>query len=307
MIVAISDPLGSAVGQIVSPFLPKIRFGILVLAIITSAALPLSFAVLAKPPTPPTYSGSLTSPPIGETLRAALNFDLGPIKLRRRKGEQFMTRTERLDFFILFFIFGVLVAGTSSFSVFIAQIFVPYGYSDVTAGLMGGIFLLSGLLAAIIAAPLFDRVLIHYLAKTVKAALPILSIAWICLIFVVKPNNLAGVYVVLVAISSVSFILLPVGLELGVEITHNAEASTAILWSGGNTVSVIWVLVMNTLRAGPDADPPLNMKRALIFNSAFISATTLLSIPFTGAQTRRKLDEQKAKDAAALQKEDVQI
>ena len=114
-----------------------------------------------------------------------------------------MTRTERLDFFILFFIFGVLVAGTSSFSVFISQIFVrtltpllhtrrptdslakvPYGYSDVTAGLMGGIFLLSGLTAAIIAAPLFDRVLIHYLAKTVKAALPLLSIAWICLIFV---------------------------------------------------------------------------------------------------------------------------
>ena len=63
---------------------------------------------------------------------------------------------------------------------------------------------------------------------------------------------------------------------------------------------------MNTLRAGPDANPPLNMKRALIFNAAFISGTTLLSIPFTGAQTRRKLDEQKAKDAAALQKEDVQ-
>ena len=48
-----ADPLGSAVGQIVSPFLTNIRFGILVLAIITSASLPLSFAVLAKPPTPP--------------------------------------------------------------------------------------------------------------------------------------------------------------------------------------------------------------------------------------------------------------
>lgn len=59
---------------------------------------------------------------------------------------------------------------------------------------------------------------------------------------IVKPDNLGGIYVVLVSISSVSFILLPVGLELGVEITHNAEASTAILWSGGNLVSVLWVL-----------------------------------------------------------------
>jgi len=214
-----------------------------------------------------------------------------------------MTRTERIDFFILFLAFGVLVAGTSSFSVFISQIFAPYGYSDVTSGLMGGIFLISGLVAAIISAPLFDRVLIHHLAMTVKIALPILTAAWVGLIFVVKPNNLAGIYVVLVSISSISFILLPVGLELGVEITHSAETSTAVLWSGGNTVSFCWVLVMNALRAGPDADPPLNMKRALIFNAAFIAGTALLSIPFTGAQTRRKLDEQKAKDAAAIQME----
>ena len=118
-----------------------------------------------------------------------------------------MTHTERLDFCILFFMFGALVAGTSSFSVFISQIFVrtlaallharratdtflPYGYSDVTAGLMRRIFLLSGL-AAITTAPLFDRVLIHYLAKTVKAALPLLSIAWICLIFVGGSDSLA--------------------------------------------------------------------------------------------------------------------
>jgi FLVCR family MFS transporter 7 len=149
----------------------------------------------------------------------------------------------------------------------------------------------------------------------------------------VKPNNLAGIYVVLIAISSVSFILLPVGLELGVEITHNAETSTAILWSGGNTVSVLWVLgekllllllfslsvillgfltvlssfpAMNALRDGPNGNPPLNMRRALIFNAAFITGTTLLSIPFTGAQTRRKMDEQKAKDVAAIQMENVQ-
>ena len=68
-----ADPLGSAVGQIVSPFLTNIRFGILVLAIITSASLLLAFAVLEKPPTPPSTrqfssrtaddTGSLTLPP----------------------------------------------------------------------------------------------------------------------------------------------------------------------------------------------------------------------------------------------------
>ena len=59
---------------------------------------------------------------------------------------------------------------------------------------------------------------------------------------IVRPNNLAGVFIVLVLIASISFILLPVGLELGVEITRNAETSTAVLWTGGNVVSFLWVL-----------------------------------------------------------------
>ena len=63
---------------------------------------------------------------------------------------------------------------------------------------------------------------------------------------------------------------------------------------------------MNALRDGPNGDPPLNMKRALIFNAAFIAGTTLITIPFTGTQTRRKIDEQKAKDAATIQMENVQ-
>jgi len=63
----------------------------------------------------------------------------------------------------------------------------------------------------------------------------------------VRPNNLAGIFVVLVLIASISFILLPVGLELGVEITRNAETSTAVLWTGGNAVSFLWVIGQSRL------------------------------------------------------------
>ncbi|KAG8813688.1 hypothetical protein FRC18_002346 [Serendipita sp. 400] len=179
MIVAISDPLGTALGQIIAPFIINRRLGILILALITTVALPLSFAVLPKPPKPPTYSGSLISPPIWQTL--------------------------------------------------------------------------------------------------------------------LKPDNLGGIYAVLVLIASISFILLPVGLELGVEITRNAETSTAVLWSGGNIISFLWVLVMDALRAPQTANPPLNMRKALIFNASFICATACLVIFFTGNQTRRKKDEEMAK------------
>ena len=127
---------------------------------------------------------------------------------------------------------------------------------------MGGVFLLSGLVAAILSAPIFNRVLVHHFARTVKVLLPSLGVVWIGLVFagqssstenfewvsdhflrpIVRPNNLIGIFVVLVLIASISFILLPVGLELGVEITRNAETSTAVLWTGGNVVSFLWVL-----------------------------------------------------------------
>jgi len=52
---------------------------------------------------------------------------------------------------------------------------------------------------------------------------------------------------------------------------------------------------MDALRAPSSADPPLNMRNALIFNAAFIAATACLVVFFTGAQTRRKKDEEMAR------------
>jgi len=52
---------------------------------------------------------------------------------------------------------------------------------------------------------------------------------------------------------------------------------------------------MDALRAPATADPPLNMRNALIFNASFIAATACLVVFFTGAQTRRKKDEEMAR------------
>jgi MFS transporter, FLVCR family, MFS-domain-containing protein 7 len=52
---------------------------------------------------------------------------------------------------------------------------------------------------------------------------------------------------------------------------------------------------MDALRAPATANPPLHMHNALIFNAAFIAATACLVIFFTGAQTRRKKDEEMAR------------
>lgn len=56
------------------------------------------------------------------------------------------------------------------------------------------------------------------------------------------------------------------------------------------------------MREGPNAHPPLNMHRALIFNGVFVFALSLsvLLLNFHGRQARRALDEQRAKEDAPV-------
>lgn len=48
---------------------------------------------------------------------------------------------------------------------------------------MGACLLLSGIVAAIVTAPLFDRVFTHHLAITIKLIVPILAGTWLSLIW----------------------------------------------------------------------------------------------------------------------------
>lgn len=120
-----------------------------------------------------------------------------------------MTLRERIDFLIVTPIFGVLVGATTAMSVLSGQWFVraiwsftdpiaflihfrgirtqqPSGYSDSTAGLLGATLLLAGIVSAAISAPLFDRVFTHRIGVTLKVLVPIVSLAWLSLIWASK-------------------------------------------------------------------------------------------------------------------------
>jgi FLVCR family MFS transporter 7 len=58
--------------------------------------------------------------------------------------------------------------------------------------------------------------------------------------------------------------------------------------------------VQGALRAGPDANPPLNMHKALIFNGVVVVSCSSLVFMIQGKQARKVLDEQKnqAQEAA---------
>ena len=110
--------------------------------------------------------------------------------------------------------------------------------------------LLSGILAAIVTAPVFDRVLTQHLGLAVRVVCPIIAAAWLSLIWAgkevilpfplgslvltilitVKPHNVGALFAIFVVIGVCSVTLLPVAVELGVEMTRNPDGSSAVLW-----------------------------------------------------------------------------
>ncbi|KAK7035498.1 hypothetical protein VNI00_011791 [Paramarasmius palmivorus] len=288
MICSVANPVGGAIGQLLSPMVGDTRQSILVLGIICTAVCPFVFAVQSAPPTPPTYSASQKPPSLPEFLKV----------LAGRSKVQQMSIRARLDFLLLVLIFGISVAATLTFSVLTGQIFEPQGYSTDISGLFGATLLLAGIVAAFMTSPLFDRVFTKHLAITAKILIPCVAGAWLSLVWAVKPNNTGGIFAVMAIIGAISITMLPVGLELGCDLTRNAEASSSILWLTGNLFGIIFVVVQNELRAGPDANPPLNMRRSLIFQGSMVMVAGALTLLLGGKQVRKELDEQKVQEVA---------
>jgi hypothetical protein len=105
--------------------------------------------------------------------------------------------------------------------------------SNLTSSLVGlfdATILLAGIVAALVGAPLIGRMFGRNLQWAVRTFLPIISACWIAQIWNVKPHNDGSIFAVMAIIGICSFLLLPVGLELGAEVTRNAEASCGLLW-----------------------------------------------------------------------------
>ncbi|KAG9316556.1 major facilitator superfamily domain-containing protein [Chiua virens] len=254
MLIAVANPIGGAIAQLLSPLGESVRQSILLLAIISSAVIPAAFIISNAPPTPPTYSGSKPSQTLTSLSRAVMGWPVPP--------EAYMTLHERIDFVIITLLFGVFVGATTALSTLSGEWFNPMGYSDTLSGLFGASLLLSGILASALTSPLMDRIFTHRLGITLKVLVPIVAAGWFSLIWAVRPNNIAALFVIFVVIGICSLSMLPIALELGVELTRNADGSASILWCSGNLFAII--LILGALRAPATANPPYNMRNALI-------------------------------------------
>ncbi|KAG6372329.1 major facilitator superfamily domain-containing protein [Boletus reticuloceps] len=283
LLFSAANPIGGAIGELLAPFVGTPRQSILVLAIISTATVPAVLFISDSPPTPPTYAGSKPAQSLTSLCRAVLGLSV--------QEDAYMTFHERLDFVIITILFGVFVGAANAFSVLSAEWLEPVGYSDTTAGLMSASLLLSGIVASGITAPLFDRIFTHRLGLTLRILVPIASVAWFSLIWAVRQNNAAALFAIFVVIGICSLTMLPIGLELGVELTRNADASASLLWCSGNLFAIILILGEGALRASSTANPPYDMKNAIILHGTIIMVFAVLVFFVRARQARRELDE----------------
>lgn len=238
----------------------------------TAACIP-SFFIPSAPPTPPSASSTTHTSTTRTTLLSSLR--------------TLLTNPSNLLIIIPFWIFVALFNSSSSL---LNQILYPYSYTETEAGIAGALLILVGLLSAALSSPLIDRYK-FYLAY-LKTAIPIIAFSYFVFIWAPGTRTLVYPYLVLSVLGAASFGLVPVALEFLVEISYplGPEVGSTVCWTGGQFFGGLFIIIENELKAGEGANPPLNMRRALIFQA--VVALVVMPLPLwlgmKGARVVRK-------------------
>lgn len=124
---------------------------------------------------------------------------------------------------------------------------------------MGATLVLAGIICAGIMSPLIDRVFINRAGILIRILSPSIAAAWISLIwasksltfilaqlpylhYLVRPNNALALFVIFGFIGACGVTLLPIALEMAVELTGSADASSALMWCVGSAFTIVFIL-----------------------------------------------------------------
>ena len=201
--------------------------------------------------------------------------------------------------------FSVYSGFFNAYSSLINQIYEPYGYSTDHCGFIGAVLIVVGLIGAAVLSPLIDRT--HAFIPAIRILVPIIGLSYIAIIFTpVSPPNLAGAMIVCGFLGAAAFSLLPLSLEYSIEQTHPAspEITSTILWSGGQLLGGIFLVVMDAMRdeVGTGVRPKRNLWAATVFEG--VLATLVVPGAFLikkrqSGKGRVEVDREAARAAAA--------
>jgi MFS transporter, FLVCR family, MFS-domain-containing protein 7 len=154
----------------------------------------------------------------------------------------------------------------------------PYGFTNDEAGIGGAVLIAVGLVTAAVTSPVLDRTKKFLLA--IRVLVPIIALSYLAFTWMPETRSIAGPYVVLAVLGASCFALVPVVLECLIELSHplSPEVTSTIAWAGGQLFGAIFIIVSDALVAGEDANPPKNMKNALIFQAVIAMVVGLIPL-----------------------------
>ncbi len=249
-VASLANPFGGALGQLINPFIatspqdiPKMT---LYVAVISSVIAIPSFFIPVQPPTPSSPASTQVRPSMRETMALLLN---------------------NTSFYLILAPFAVYVALFNSATSILTQVLTPYGFSEEESGIAGALLIVVGLVAAAISSPLIDRTKAYLLF--LKTLVPVIAMCYLAFIWAPPTRALAAPYVILSLLGAASFSLMPIALEILVEVTFpvRPEVSSTIAWAAGQLFGGLFIIISDALQSGRDADPPWNMHYALVFQA----------------------------------------
>ncbi|XP_023556290.1 major facilitator superfamily domain-containing protein 7 isoform X3 [Octodon degus] len=234
MMATMSNPLGILVANLLSPALVKkgenipLMLGIYIIPASLACLLATTCIWESVPPTPPSAGAA------GSTSEKFLP---GIWLLLRNKA-----------YVILAMCFGGGIGVFSSFSALLEQILCASGYSSEFSGLCGALFIVFGILGALILGLYVDRT--KHFTEATKTGLCLASLA--CLAFSLVAQ-LQGQAIVLAAICSLlglfGFSVAPVAMELAIECSFpvGEGAATGLVFVLGQAEGVLIMVLLTAL------------------------------------------------------------
>lgn len=195
-----------------------------------------------------------------------------------RLSESAGAAARSLEMWLVLTPFAVYVGFFNSVSSLLNQMMTPYGFTDDEAGIGGAVLIAAGLVAAAVSSPVLDRT--KRFIAALRLLVPIVALSFLAFTWMPETRSVAGPYAVLAILGAASFSLVPVALELLTELTHplSPEVTATTAWAGGQLLGAVFIIASDALVDGPDAHPPRNMKRALIFQAVLAMVTALLPL-----------------------------
>ncbi|KAI7898914.1 major facilitator superfamily domain-containing protein [Cokeromyces recurvatus] len=194
------------------------------------------------------------------------------------------------SFWICAFLCAINAGMAFSMSTFIMEAIIPFGYTDHESGYCAASITLAGFLGGLFSGYWAGKTGQHLLL--IKVFTPLMAFTYIMFIFEIIPNAFSIILMVCILSGFFSYALFPLHVEFACEISYPVpeSISSSLLWAISSLSMLIFCVIIDSFRAGPEANPPNNMKTSMIIVAVIVCVGSLPTVLLKGDLKRLAFD-----------------